>query len=99
MNKVSVESGGRGIVLDYANGAQDCHDTLSGALIADGIVGEDRKHTEPRESRDAVAKCLCQNQTGARWKPMMRSVMRKTNNGVVGPTFMYEVNYSLNVKI
>jgi len=29
----------------------------------------------------------------------MRSVMRKMENGVIGPTFMYAVNYSLNDKV
>lgn len=30
---------------------------------------------------------------------MMRSVLRKMVNGVVGETFMYEVSYSPNVKL
>lgn len=72
---------------------------LCGAMIAEGVVAEDRKHTEPREPRDTVANHLFHNPMAARRKPMMRPILREMLNGVVGGTFMYEVSYSLVDKV
>lgn len=72
---------------------------LCGVLITDVIVADDKKHIEQREPRDTVAHHFRQNQMGVTWKPAMRPIMWKTNNGVRGDAFMHEVTYSINQKI
>ena len=71
---------------------------LSGSLIVEAVVADDKKHTEPREPRDAVANYLFQNPIGVRRKPLMLPILREMLNGVMGDTFMYEVSYSRDEK-